>query len=81
LHGRKRRILIQLQNCPFCRRARKVLDDAKISYEVHNINPDDRSMVEVLSKQPSVPILVEVIGMTGQDDDIEAYVKELSKKV
>ena len=41
-----------------------------------NIESHDRSLVETLSGQPSVPILVEVIGGNDQDDDIVNWINE-----
>jgi hypothetical protein len=36
-------------------------------------------MVEALSGQPTVPILVEVIGSKDQDDDIVKWLEEKDK--
>ena len=74
----KRRILFRLKSCPYCKRAEQALDKAKVSYEKHEIDPADRSLVELLSGQPSVPVLVEVIGGESQDDDIIKYISELT---
>ena len=76
----KRKLLIQIDTCPYCQNARAHLDDEGINYEIISIDPADRSLVEQLSGQPSVPIFVEVIGMKDQDDDIVAYIKELKNK-
>ena len=76
---KKRRLLLQLQGCPFCQRAEEALDKAKVSYEKIDVDPYDRSIVEKLSGQKTVPILVEVIGSESQDDDIIEYIEELKK--
>ncbi|MFT4313356.1 MAG: glutaredoxin family protein [Candidatus Woesearchaeota archaeon] len=76
----KRRILIQIPTCPYCQNARTHLDETNIEYDIVDIDPQDRSLVETLSGQPSVPIFVEVVGMKDQDDDIIAYIEELQKK-
>ena len=68
--------LIQIPTCPYCRNAREKLDAAGIKYELVDINPSDRSLVELLSGQPSVPILVEVTGCNEQDDDIVNWINE-----
>jgi len=73
----KRRLLLRIVGCPFCRRAEEALDAAGISYEKKDINPSDRSVVQLLSGQPTVPVLVEVIGCKDQDDDIIAYIQEV----
>jgi glutaredoxin len=73
----KRRILFRIPTCPFCKRAEEELQKAGVAYEALNIDPDDRSVVQLLSGQPSVPILVDVVGCDQQDDDIVTYIKEL----
>ena len=70
----KKTILIQIPSCPYCKNARDALDKKGISYEILNVTPSDRSIVQALSGQPSVPILVEVIGSVNQDDDIIEYI-------
>lgn len=77
----KRRILLRIAGCPYCMRAERALDEAGIVYEKMDINPSDRSMVTALSGQPTVPVLVDVIGCDGQDDDIIAAIPDLKKRV
>ncbi len=72
-----RRLLFRLKDCPYCKNAEDALDQAKINYQKIEINHNDRSLIELLSGQRTVPILVEVIGSESQDDDIIAYVKNL----
>ena len=74
---KKKRILFRLATCPYCKKAEEALDQAKIQYEKIEIDRNDRSFVQMLSGQPSVPVLVEVIGCDNQDDDIIEYIKEL----
>ncbi len=76
----KRRILFQIRTCPYCQNARTHLDETDIEYEIIDIDPNDRSIVETLSGQSTVPILVEVVGMKNQDDDIVEYINELQAK-
>ncbi|MFT7616244.1 MAG: glutaredoxin [Candidatus Woesearchaeota archaeon] len=73
----KRRILLRIPGCPYCERAIKELDKANIKYEKMDIPRDDRSLVQTLSGQPTVPVLVEVIGCDSQDDDIVAYIPKI----
>lgn len=73
----KRRILFRIEGCPYCVRAEQALDKAGISYEKIEVSPGDRSVVQLLSGQPTVPIMVEVIGCASQDDDIIAHIEEL----
>jgi glutaredoxin len=73
----KRRILFRIPTCPFCIRAEEELRKAGVAYETIDINPNDRGVVQLLSGQPTVPILVEVVGCDQQDDDIVSYIEEL----
>ena len=76
----KRRILFRIASCPYCKNAEQALDKAWVKYEKYDINPSDRSVVQLLSGQLSVPILVDVIGCDDQDDDIIASIPELIKR-
>ena len=73
----KRRILFRIEGCPYCIRAEQALDKAGIVYEKVEVSPSDRSVVQLLSGQPTVPVMVEVVGCKSQDDDIIAYIEEL----
>jgi len=75
--SQKRRILLRIEGCPYCVRAERALDEARIPYEKLDINPSDRSLVMTLSGQRTVPVLVEVIGCQSQDDDIIEYISTL----
>ena len=76
----KKRLLLRLEGCPYCERAEAALDEAKIQYQKIDINPADRSVVKLLSGQPTVPVLVEVIGSESQDDDIIEYIREIAPR-
>lgn len=73
----KRRILFRLEGCPYCIRAEQALDKAGVLYEKIEVSRNDRSVVQLLSGQPTVPVMVEVVGCKNQDDDIIAYIEEL----
>ena len=73
----KRKLLLRIEGCPFCIRAEEALDTAGIVYEKIEVDRRDRSIVQTLSGQPTVPVLVEVIGSENQDDDIVAYIDSL----
>lgn len=75
----KRRILFRLEGCPYCAKAEEALDKAGIKYEKFETPKSDRAIVEKLSGQRTVPVLVEVIGCKSQDDDIIEYVQSLKK--
>ena len=76
----KELILLRLEGCPYCKRAEAELDKRKIKYRKIDINPGDRTIVKQLSGQPTVPILLEVIGSKSQDDDIVEYLEEMDQK-
>ncbi len=73
----KRRILFRMEGCPYCVRAEQALDEAGVVFEKIEVSPGDRSVVQLLSGQPTVPVMVEVVGCANQDDDIIAYCEEL----
>jgi glutaredoxin len=75
----KRRILLRIEGCPYCIRAEEALDASGIVYEKVEVDRRDRSIVQTLSGQPTVPVLVEVIGCENQDDDIVAYIESLRR--
>ncbi len=72
-------VLFRLEDCPYCRRAEAELDRRNIMYRRVEVGRD-RSVVQLLSGQPTVPILVEVIGSKNQDDDIIRYLEEIAAK-
>jgi glutaredoxin len=76
----RRKILLRIASCPYCQKAEAALDRAGISYEKFDISSGDRSLVMLLSGQPSVPVLVDVVGGANQDDDILDYINSLGKK-
>ena len=71
----KKLLLFRKEGCPYCLKAEAELDKKKVEYTKIEVGPD-RSVVELLSGQPTVPVLVEVIGSEGQDDDIIEYLKD-----
>ena len=72
----KELVLLRLEGCPYCKRAEKELDKRGLKYRKIDIDRNDRSIVEKLSDQPTVPILVEVIGSESQDDEIVQWLEE-----
>jgi glutaredoxin len=76
----KRRVLLRIEGCPYCVRAEEALDESGVIYERFEVPRDDRSLVTLLSGQPTVPVLVEIIGSKDQDDEIVAYCKELGRE-
>lgn len=68
-------ILFRKEGCPYCKRAEEELDKKGVTYRKMEVG-SDRSVVEMLSGQSTVPVLVEVIGSKSQDDDIIEYLNE-----
>ncbi len=68
-------ILFRLEGCPYCRKAEEYMDRKGIKYRKIEVPPsrEDRKTVMELSGQPTVPVLVQVIGSENQDDDIVEY--------
>jgi len=69
-------VLLRLEGCPYCARAEKALDEKGVNYKKVEIDREDRSIVEKVSGQKTVPVLLEVIGSKDQDDDIVAWLEE-----
>jgi glutaredoxin len=66
----RRRLLLHIPGCPFCSNAEEALIKAGITFEKLEVDRYDRSIVQALSGQKTVPILVDVYGSQNQDDDI-----------
>lgn len=75
-----KRLLLQIESCPYCKKAREALDAQHIQYDIIEIDPSDRTLVKTLSGQESVPILVKVWGEVDQDDDIVENISEIARK-
>ena len=65
-------ILFRLEGCPYCRKAEEYMDKKGIKYRKIEVPTarEDRKTVMELSGQPTVPVLIRVIGSENQDDDI-----------
>lgn len=77
---KKRRLLFRIASCPYCQRAEQALDQAGITYDKIDVSSADRAIVQKLSGQRTVPIMVEVIGAESQDDDILEYIQHLKSQ-
>ena len=69
---KRRFVLFRLEGCPYCKRAEDYMKKKGIKYTKIEVPParEDRKMVMELSGQPTVPVLIQVIGSENQDDDI-----------
>lgn len=73
--------LYELSGCPYCRKVRQKLEELGLTYESHSVprSHADRTEVEAISGQTSVPVLVDnehgIEGM-AESDEIIAYLEE-----
>jgi glutathione S-transferase len=70
--------LYQFEGCPYCSKVRKKMSELKIDYVARQVDKQDRSRVEEVSGQSSVPVLVDPnrdVTMPESDDIVE-YVEE-----
>lgn len=73
--------LYRLSGCPFCAKVEAKLDDLGLDYEEHEVprSHSQRDMVEAVSGQTGVPVLVDHSnGVTGmsESDEIVRYLEE-----
>lgn len=73
--------LYELHGCPYCAKVKRKLDELDLTYESHMVPASraERTEVETISGQTSVPVLVDPEhGMEGmaESDDIVAYLEE-----
>jgi glutaredoxin 3 len=71
-------VLYQAEWCPYCARVRSVLTDLLIDYKIVNVPRDktERNMVEEISGQRGIPVMVDGNTIMDDDDDIIPYLKE-----
>lgn len=71
--------LYQFEGCPFCSKVREKLNELRIDFIARQVEPKgDRSRVEEVSGQTSVPVLVDSnrnVKMSESDDIVE-YLEE-----
>ena len=73
--------LYELPGCPYCAKVKSKLDELDLEYESHQVprSHGQRTEVEAVSGQTSVPVLVDnehgVEGMT-ESSDIVAYLEK-----
>ena len=61
------RALYHLEKCPQCEMVRLALALGGLEHESHEIDPDDREPVRLVSGQTRVPVLVEENGKVLHD--------------
>jgi glutaredoxin 3 len=71
-------VLYQAEWCPYCARVRSVLTDLLVDYKIVNVPRDhaERGIVEEVSGQRGIPVMVDGNTIMDDDDDIIPYVKE-----
>lgn len=65
--------LYHFERCPFCEKARRGFRALGLSYDSQIIDPGDRSRVEQISGQPSVPVIVDGDTTLPESTDIVTY--------
>jgi glutathione S-transferase len=70
--------LYQFESCPYCSKVRKKLTELGIDVKLRQVDKNDRSRVEEVSGQTSVPVLVDPNTDTTmpESDDIVDYLEE-----
>jgi glutaredoxin len=68
-------VLYQAEWCPYCARVRSKLTDLLVDYRTVNVPRahSERDVVQVVSGQTSIPVLVDGDVVLDDDDDIIPY--------
>jgi glutathione S-transferase len=71
-------VLYQAEWCPYCARVRSKLTDLLIDYKTVNVPRDhsERTEVQKVSGQTSIPVMVDGDTILADDDDIIPYLDE-----
>jgi len=71
-------ILYQAEWCPYCARIRSKLDDLLLDYRIVSVPRDknQRTMVEAISGQRSIPVLVDGDVVLDDEASTLAYLDE-----
>ena len=74
--------LYQYEECPYCKNVRAVMTDLGLSYVIHNVSREReaRDVVQEVSGQRFVPVLVDPNTDTMIADDDEGIAKYLNEK-
>ncbi len=71
-------VLYQAEWCPYCVRVRSKLTDLLIDYQIVNVprEKSQRDIVEKVSGQRSIPVMVDGDVVLDDDDDIIPYLEK-----
>jgi glutaredoxin 3 len=71
-------VLYQAEWCPYCARVRSVLTDLLIDYQVVNVPREkgEREVVERVSGQRGIPVMVDGEAVLDDDDEIVPYLQK-----
>ena len=71
-------VLYQAEWCPYCARVRNTLTDLLIDYKVVNVPREhaQRNIVEEVSGQRGIPVLVDGNTIMDDDDEIIPYLQK-----
>lgn len=70
--------LYQFEECRFCSKVRRKMNELEIDFIMRQVDPDDRSRVKEISGQTGVPVLVDPNRdvVMPESDDIVEYLEE-----
>jgi glutathione S-transferase len=71
-------VLYQAEWCPYCVRVRKKMTDLLLDYKIVNVphSHAERQIVQEVSGQTSIPVLVDGDVVLADDDDIIPYLEK-----
>lgn len=71
-------VLYQAEWCPYCARVRSALTDLLIDYQIVNVprEKEKREVVQRVSGQRGIPVMVDGETVLDDDDDIIPYLQK-----
>ena len=71
-------VLYQAEWCPYCARVRSALTDLLVDYQIVNVprEKEKREVVQRVSGQRGIPVMVDGETVLDDDDDIIPYLQK-----
>ena len=71
-------VLYQAEWCPYCARVRATMTDLLLDYKIVNVprSHSEREIVQKVSGQTSIPVMVDGATVLTDDDDIIPYLEK-----
>jgi glutaredoxin 3 len=75
-------VLYQAEWCPYCARVRATMTDMLLDYKIVNVprSHAEREIVQKVSGQTSIPVMVDGATVLTDDDDIIPYLEKRYSK-